>query len=398
MDQAKYFFVSAATGECCEEIEHWQREVEQAPDDPEAWMGLGLARQRRNEDLQALDAYDRALALDPTLERAHHNRGVSLHSLGRGPQAVEAYREALRLNPRYVRAHVALGGALCKLGQETEALAAWETAIELDPAWYEAHHNLGALLRKQGEHALAVESFARAAALEPNEEDPDRRRAALAELHFFWAESWMELGRVSDAIATYRKAIELRPDDAAEAHNRLGAAHDTVGHPELAVAEFEAAVMLEPYHPLYWANLGQACLRFGRWADAREAFAEAHRLAPSIERITKGLAEALHLLGREKEAAEILLSVPALPDTPEDRYDTLNLLGNVYRRLRRWDEAVAMFKQAIPLLPDELGAHVNLFHAYLGGGNRAAARAQVEAVRRLDPKKASQLAANLDDS
>ena len=206
-----------------------------------------------------------------------------------------------------------------------------------------------------------------------------------------------DLGRVSDAIATYKKAIELRPDHAA-AHSRLGAAYDTVGHPELAIAEFEAAVRLEPYHPLNWANLGQACLRSGRWADAREAFAEAYRLAPSIERVAHGLADALHRLGREKEAAEILLSVPAQSDTPEDRYDILNLLGNVYRRLRRWDEAVASFKQAIPLLPDELGAHVNLFHAYMGGDRRAAARAQVEAVRRLDPKKASQLAANLDNS
>jgi len=149
MDQARYFVVTAATGECCEELEYRQREVEQAPDDPEAWLRLGLARQRRNEDLQALDAYDRALALDPTLAQAHHNRGVSLHYLGRWTQAVEAYREALRLDPRYVRAHVGLGIDLCKLGQETEARAARETAIELDPAWYEAHHNLGGLLRNK---------------------------------------------------------------------------------------------------------------------------------------------------------------------------------------------------------------------------------------------------------
>lgn len=67
VDQAKYFVISVATGECCEELEYRQRQVEQTPADPEAWMGLGVARQRRNEDLQALDAYDRALALDPTL-------------------------------------------------------------------------------------------------------------------------------------------------------------------------------------------------------------------------------------------------------------------------------------------------------------------------------------------
>jgi hypothetical protein len=36
VDQAKYFVISVATGECCEELEYRQRQVEQTPADPEA--------------------------------------------------------------------------------------------------------------------------------------------------------------------------------------------------------------------------------------------------------------------------------------------------------------------------------------------------------------------------
>ncbi len=51
---------------------------------------------RRDE---ALAAYDRALALDPTLAQAWYNKGVSLDALGRRDEALAAYDRALALDP-----------------------------------------------------------------------------------------------------------------------------------------------------------------------------------------------------------------------------------------------------------------------------------------------------------
>jgi len=394
MDKAQYFVVKA-DGECCEELDYWRRLVEKEPDDPGNWVGLGMARDRREEPLEALDAYDHALRLDPALPQAHHNRACALGSLGRSKEAVEAYKEALRLEPSYLKAHLGLGCALAKLGFDTEAQRAWEAAAQLDPRCYEAHHNLGGLFRKRDEHELAAASFARAAALEPEERDPDLRRRALTELHFFLGESWMELGRVGDAIAAYRKAIDLTPEEA-RAHNRLGIAYAETSQRELAVLAFDAAVRLEPYHGMHWWNLGRAHSSAGSVALAAHAYGQAHRLAPALPGLPLRRAEALLALGREDEAAEILLPVVARAGDDEERYEALNLLGNVYRRLRQWERAVEALSTAVAIFPDELAAHVNLFHALVGSGNKAAALARADAIRRLDSKKAMQLAASLE--
>ena len=49
--------------------------------------------------LDALDDYDKALALGPDYAEAHHNRGNALESLGRDDEAIESCGRALAIDP-----------------------------------------------------------------------------------------------------------------------------------------------------------------------------------------------------------------------------------------------------------------------------------------------------------
>jgi tetratricopeptide (TPR) repeat protein len=64
-----------------------------------AWNDLGnsFASQKRYD--MAIDAYNRAIALEPNFARAYFSRGVALAALGRHEQALESYDRALELDP-----------------------------------------------------------------------------------------------------------------------------------------------------------------------------------------------------------------------------------------------------------------------------------------------------------
>ena len=77
-------------------------------------------------------------------------------------------------------------------------------------------------------------------------------------------------GRVDEAVACYRTAIALRPDYP-EAHNNLGIALQQQGLLDEAVACFREAVALKPDYPDGHGNLGMALLLRGElpegWAE-----------------------------------------------------------------------------------------------------------------------------------
>jgi len=104
-----------------------------------AWVNWGVALSYyssgpgspRHE--QALDAFDRALAINPNDDRALTKKGsLFLNPGGDINQAWRLFEQALAINPRnqeacYMRAHV-----LARLGRKDEALAAFARTADLD--------------------------------------------------------------------------------------------------------------------------------------------------------------------------------------------------------------------------------------------------------------------------
>ncbi|MDY6782733.1 MAG: tetratricopeptide repeat protein [Cyanobacteriota bacterium] len=64
-----------------------------------AWMNRGLALRRLGRYNEALEAYNRAIELEPGYVLAWNNRGVVLLDIGRYREAESAFQQALELDP-----------------------------------------------------------------------------------------------------------------------------------------------------------------------------------------------------------------------------------------------------------------------------------------------------------
>ncbi len=102
---------------------------------------------------QAVNAFDKALALDSMNAEAWTSRGISLIELGRYQEAVNSLDKSLTLAPRYVLAWSLKGWALNLLKQHQEAVESLDRALALAPeeetAWFERGDALIQLRRYQ---------------------------------------------------------------------------------------------------------------------------------------------------------------------------------------------------------------------------------------------------------
>ena len=84
---------------------------------------------------EALDSYDRALAIQPDFAQAHHGRAtvLSTFELKRYEEALDSYDRALAIRPDFAEAHHGRGNVLRTFGRIKEALPLLEKAVELAP-------------------------------------------------------------------------------------------------------------------------------------------------------------------------------------------------------------------------------------------------------------------------
>lgn len=83
---------------------------------------------------QAVAAQDKALKLQPTLGKAHLNRGLALKHLGRMDESLRSIRQAVQYGANSVENHLALGETLAEAGQVDEALEHLQNAVRLADA------------------------------------------------------------------------------------------------------------------------------------------------------------------------------------------------------------------------------------------------------------------------
>ena len=128
----------------------------------------GLALNDLGKYQEAIEYYDKALAINPTYLQALHNKGLALFNQGKYQEAIEWFDKALKVNPNYKYALNGKGSALNGLGNYQEANEWLDKALIVDPNYKYALDNKGKALYNQGNYQEAIEYYDRALSIDPD--------------------------------------------------------------------------------------------------------------------------------------------------------------------------------------------------------------------------------------
>jgi adenylate cyclase len=222
--------------------------------------------------------------------------------------------------------------------RETTNIEAYDLVLRGIPVLNEERKESNAMARQMFQKAIALDSnYARA-------------YANLSWTYFVeWLYQWtQDPGGLNRALEAAKKAVAL-DDSSSDAHLVLGWNFLWEKQQDLGVAEMERAVSLDP-------NSSDAC-----------AF----------------LAEGLNFSGRPEEA--IAFSKKAMRLDPNYPVYVALFLAQSYFLLRRYDQALAAYREVLSRNPDYLPAHEQLAVVHMELGREKEARAEVAEALRINP-------------
>jgi tetratricopeptide (TPR) repeat protein len=123
-------------------------------------MGDALARAGRLDE--AIDAFDRSLAIDPGFGLAWNARGVARAAKGDMDDALMDLTQATRICPDLADAHANLGTYWVLMSVAPGAIQSFDRAIALDPACALAYNGRGCARFGKGDYDGAIEDLEKA--------------------------------------------------------------------------------------------------------------------------------------------------------------------------------------------------------------------------------------------
>ncbi len=135
----------------------------------EEWFLKGLTLEERAETVnEAMEAYTRAIELNPEAAGAYINLGTIYYNTQRLADAETCYRSAIRIDPQYSLAYFNLGNVYDERGNLHEARRHYEQALQISPGYGDAHYNLALVYEKLGMRGKAVHHWRAYLKVDPN--------------------------------------------------------------------------------------------------------------------------------------------------------------------------------------------------------------------------------------
>jgi tetratricopeptide (TPR) repeat protein len=129
----------------------------------ETWNYLGVVYYQKKEYAKALEAYQKAVDLDPKFALVHNNLGtlylrmfLEKKNSEMIAKAIDSFDRAIKNDPRLVSAYNGRASAFKFSNQVGYALRDWKKALEINPDFIDVYFNLGITYLQVGNKAEAL--------------------------------------------------------------------------------------------------------------------------------------------------------------------------------------------------------------------------------------------------
>jgi serine/threonine protein kinase/tetratricopeptide (TPR) repeat protein len=278
------------TGQYEKALEDFRRVQDLEPRNADAFLRCASVYNRLDMSDKAIENYRRAIDLEPDYYKPYHKLGAFYYYRGRYLDAAEQFQKAIDRAPGLFEAYTDLGAAFSDLGRNQEAEQALLTSLKLRET-ARAWNSLGAIRAYQERDADAVKYYTRAVTMEPDE-------------YIYWlnlGDSNRRSGRLGDAMAAYRKALNL-------------ALVELRGNPRLGLTR---------------ANVAYLAARLGDAKRGQDEISQALELLPGDTQVVLNAVLIYETLGERDQAIKVLgLATPEVleklnrqPDLADFRQD-----------------------------------------------------------------------------
>ncbi len=351
---------------------------------------LAVNAGRSDYATQAVEEYKLALTADPDSQLLQDGLADLYFKIGRIREAVTTAQEQVAKNPDDVAAHTLLGKVYLRSlgdmqtaqsGQMLQlAITEYEKLAQLKPNDIENHLLLGQLYGFNHDSAKAEAQFKLAQKIDSNSEEVvlnmarlyteqgDYQRAAdtleavpitdrTPRIEYALASSYDQLRKTREAVAAYRRALDLEPDNT---DTERGLANALLADNQLdeALKLFTEITAAEPQDAQSQIHIAEIQRRQGHYDAALATIQKAKPLAQDSVELTYNEALVDDSLGRYDDATAILNKLLTDSTHPDGKYSDpekanraifLDRLAIIYREQNKTAESVAMYKQLTDL-------------------------------------------------
>lgn len=244
---------------------------------------INLDRTNRDTLLANQAVWEEAVRKDPTSAPNHIGLGEAYKFLGDFGQAEAEYRQALVFDPKNQIAsqligtlgkaradfdrdrHINAGVDLQSRKLFDQAIAEYKLALQKDPRNITTLVNLGSAYQQKEDYASAIQFYQNALAGEPSNTAAQQGLKACKEAQTAkqlketteQAASAFKVGKFEEALAKYRQLQNADPKDAALAFN-IGATYQAMKQLDQAIQSYKQAIQLDPKNKDYQGALQKA--------------------------------------------------------------------------------------------------------------------------------------------
>ena len=335
--------ILSATGCHKEAIELLKKAVELNPSLNWAYIELGVSLTHLFQHTEALQALEKALEYNPEDTYALVYKGIvlSLHKYPEKPEeALSILKEAQDKDPKCTLAWTYEGVVKNSQKKYLEALEALNHAVELDPNNLLALGYQGAVLKNLERYEDSLVALDQALAHRPDD-DPDYAYVLGIKGQVLHA-----LNRPEEAVQVLKQSLDRKPE-LAWVRAELGEVLCEIGRYDEALHELEQVLQQKPDDARALTFKGQALLNLDRYEEALQVLQQAVQNDPNLALTYIEISQAFEKLGNFKEALD---SINRALNLEGNNALALGIKGQILSlQQEEYEEAIILFRKSLEI-------------------------------------------------